>query len=130
VTGLNSRPTIGEPFSLECNITVIKGIIGNVDVLWTANGTAIRRVNNVVGHTIGSQEMLHSDVYEISKLQPSDNNTIYRCEAIIRTNEPLNGSDNITLTISKQAGYFNVPITSCSSNLAVATYLQYIATYI
>ena len=102
VTSLSSRPTVGEPFSLECNITVIKGIIGDLDVIWTANGRAIKRVDNVVGHTIDLQEMLHSDVYEISKLQPCDNNTIYRCEAIIKTNAPLNGSDSVALTISKQ----------------------------
>ena len=102
VTSLSSRPTVGEPLLLNCSITVIKGIVGDVDVIWTANGRAIKRVDNVVGHPIGLQEMLHSDVYEISKLQPCDNNTIYRCEAIIKTNAPLNGSDSIALTISKQ----------------------------
>ena len=106
VTGLSNNPTVGESFSLECSIAVTKGIIGNVDVIWTANGTVMKRTNNVVGHLVGSQDMmLHSDEYNISKLQPSHNNTIYSCEAIIKTNTPLNGSDSITLTISKQLYY-------------------------
>ena len=101
--GLSKNPTVGESFLLECSIAVTKGIIGNVDVIWTANGTVMRRTNNVVGHLDGSQDMmLHSDEYNISKLQPCDNNTIYSCEAIIKTNTPLNGNDSITLTISKQ----------------------------
>jgi len=128
VTSSSSRPTVGEPFSLECNIIVIKGIIGEVDIIWTANGRVIKIVDNVEGHTTDLQDTVHSDVYEISKLQPCDNNTIYRCEAIIKTNAPLNGSDSIALTISKQ-------VTSYMAQLVYlikisSTLLHHVAMYI
>ena len=89
--------TIGESFLMECNVTVAKGIIGSLDIIWKANGTAMRRVKNILGG-ISSE---FGDVYSIPILQLSDNNTVYHCEASVNTSTPLNGSDSITLTIGK-----------------------------
>ena len=97
VTTLDDISTVGEPFSLECNVTVARGIVGSVDIIWTVNGTVKRRVNNTVGD-VGSDYMLHRDVYTILVLQMDDNDVVYNCEAVINTSTPLNGSDSITIT--------------------------------
>ena len=82
---------------MECTVTVARGIVGSVDIIWMVNGTVKRRVNNTAGD-IDSDYMLHRDVYTIPLLQMDDNDAVYNCEAVINTSTPLNGSDSITIT--------------------------------
>ena len=100
VTALDDKPTVGESFSMECNVTVARGIVGSVDIIWMVNGTVKRRVNNTAGD-VGSDYMLHSDVYTIPLLQMDDNDAVYNCEAVINTGTPMNGSDSITMIVGK-----------------------------
>ena len=101
MTALDDHPTIGKPFSMECNVTVTKGIVGSVDIIWRVNGTIQRRVNGTSMVGGRSEYVLHRDFYNTSLLRLSDNNTVYRCEAIINSNTLLRGNDSIVLTIGK-----------------------------
>ena len=93
VTAIGEKPVIGKSFSMECNVTVEKGIIGSVTIIWTTNGTMKSTRNYALGDILSFSENL-----TISELKLSDNNTVYYCEAMI-TSVPLNSSDNYTLTI-------------------------------
>ena len=93
MTARGEKPVIGKSFSMECNVTVAKGIIGSVTIRWTANDT----VKSIMNHTLGDIN-LFSENLNISELKLSDNNTVYYCKAMI-TSVPLNSSDNYTLTI-------------------------------
>ena len=97
VTPLTDSPTVGQSFSMECNVTVAKGIVGSVDIIWTVNGTVKRRKNN----TTGDINSVHSDILNITELQLDDNNTVYYCEAIVNTRTVLNGNAEYTLIIGK-----------------------------
>ena len=98
VTATNNNPTIGKSFSMECNVTVAKGIIGNVEIIWAVNGTVKRRVTDTV-EANDSQYVLHRDVYNIPLLHASNNNTVYCCKAVINARENLESNSSITLTI-------------------------------
>ena len=98
VTALNDNPTVGKSFSMECSVTVAKGIVGSVDIIWTVNGTVRRRNNN---NTMGDINSVHSDILNITELQLDDNNTVYYCEAIVNTRTVLNGNAEYTLIIGK-----------------------------
>ena len=100
MTATNNYPTIGESFSIECNVTVAKGIVGNVEIIWKVNGTVKRRVTDTVA-VIDSQFVLHRDVYSIPPLHTSDNNTVYCCKAVIDAGEKVKSNSSITLTIGK-----------------------------
>ena len=100
MTATNNYPTNGESFSIECNVTVAKGIVGNVEIIWKVNGTVKRRVTDTVA-VIDSQYVLHRDVYSIPPLHTSDNNTVYCCKAVIDAGEQLESNSSITLTIGK-----------------------------
>ena len=95
VTAIGEKPVIGKSFSMECNVTVAKGIIGSVAIRWITNDT----VKSTKTYTLGDIN-LFSENLTISELKLSDNNTVYYCEAII-TSVPLNSIDNYTLTIGK-----------------------------
>ena len=99
VTALDDNPTLGESFSMECNVITAKSIIGNVDIIWTVNGTIKRRVDDSVGDT-NSEYVLHRDVYNITALQLSDDNTVYYCEAVVNKSVPLKGNDSITIILT------------------------------
>ena len=97
---LGSKPVIGKSFSMECRVIVAKGVIGNVDIIWTVNGTVKRRSTDTLGN-INLQHMLHRDTLNITELQLSDNNTVYYCKAVINAHTHMEGNDSITLTIGK-----------------------------
>ena len=94
VTALDDNPTIGESFSIECNVTIAKSIIGSVDIIWTVNDTIKRRVNDSVGDTSS-----YRDVYNITALQLSDDNTVYVCEAVVNMSVLLKDNDSITIML-------------------------------
>ena len=100
VTALDEIPVVGKSFSMECNVTVAKGIIGSVDIMWIINGTVTRRVKDTI-EDISSEYTLHRDVYNIAQLQLSDNNTVYYCMAVTSASKHVEGNDSITLTIGK-----------------------------
>ena len=99
VTALNDNPTLGESFSMECNVIIAKNITGSVDIIWTVNGTIKRRVDDSVGDT-DSEYVLHRDIYNITALQLSDDNTVYYCEAVVNKSVPLQDNDSITIILT------------------------------
>ena len=97
VTALVANPTVGDLFQMECNVTLVKGIIGNVNISWTTNGTVKRTMN----YAVGDANSVYRDILNITELQLSDNNTVYYCDAIVTTSILLNGSANYMLKIGK-----------------------------
>ena len=96
VTALVDNPTVGKLFQIECNVTVARGIIGNMEIIWKVNGTTAKHTANNITWDGNSQNVLHRDIYNISSLQMSHNNTVFSCEAMINS---LKANDsNITLT--------------------------------
>ena len=98
MTALDDNPIVGESFSMECNVTIAKSVIGSVDIIWSVNGTIKRRFNGSVGD-INSEYPLHRDVYNITALQLSDDNTVYYCEAVVNMSIILEGNDSITIIL-------------------------------
>ena len=103
VIALDTITTISKPFSMECNVIVAEGIIGSVDILWSANGRVIRTVNYT--RTVKHSNSVYRDILNITRLQLSHNNTVYYCNATVTTSIILNGSANYTLQIGKQLHY-------------------------
>ena len=79
VTDLDTNPAVGKSFSMKCTVTVAKGIIiGSVNITWIFNDTIIRE--NKYNLTDSTE---YVSWYNITKLQPRDNNTVYYCKAAI-----------------------------------------------
>ena len=92
VTALNDNPIVGKSFSLECNVTVVKGVTSNVDIIWTVNDT----VNKAVNNTGLDMSLKYKDEYQIPVLQY--NGTVYYCKAVIN-GLYLDVESNDTITI-------------------------------
>ena len=98
ITHYTMDPAVGESLSVNCNISIFRGIIGSVEITWAINGTAQNSSSNYMVD-MTSDSIIYSDVLDIPELQITHNNTVYSCEAKINASIPLRGNDSWTLTI-------------------------------
>ena len=99
---LDDEPIIiGKPLSLECNVTVARGVTSSVDIIWMVNGAddIRRRVNSqnrdVYKIKLTNGTTQYRDVYNITELKLTDNNTEYYCKAVI--NDMKDDNDSVTV---------------------------------
>ena len=91
--------TIGDPLTLDCTVTTVRGISSSVDIIWTAGpeDEVIRRVYNITAN-VEDDIAIYTDSYEISSLSVIDNGREYQCTVVINARQPINSSDQIKLT--------------------------------
>ena len=82
--------------AMNCNVTIVRSIVGSVKITWAINGIAQNRSSNYT-KAINSGSIIYSDILIISS--ESHNNTVYSCEATVNTSTPLRANDSWTLII-------------------------------
>ena len=88
--------TIGDPLTLDCTVTAIRGISSSVDIIWTTGGRVVRRVDNITADIVNNSAN-YTDSFEISSLSAIDNGREYQCTVMINATRPIHNSDQITL---------------------------------
>ena len=88
--------TIGDPLTLDCTVTAVRGISSSVDIIWTTGGRVVKRVYNIMAD-IENDYAIYTDSFEISSLSAIDNGKEYQCTVVINTRQPVYSSDYITL---------------------------------
>ena len=88
--------TIGDPLTLDCTVTAVRGISSSVDIIWTTGGRVVRRVDNITAD-IENDYAIYTDSFEILSLSAIDNGREYQCTVVINTRQPVYNSDQITL---------------------------------
>ena len=88
--------TIGDPLTLDCTVTAVRGISSSVDIIWTTGRRVVRRVYNITSD-IENGYAIYTDSFEISSLSAIDNGREYQCTVVINANQPVYNSDHITL---------------------------------
>ena len=88
--------TIGDPLTLDCTVTAVRGISSSVDIIWTTGGRVVRRVYNITAD-IENDYAIYTDSFEISSLSAIDNGREYQCTVVINADQPVYSSDYITL---------------------------------
>ena len=89
--------TIGDPLTLDCTVTAVRGISSSVDIIWTTGGRVVRRVDNITADIEKDDSTIYTDSFEISSLSAIDNGREYQCTVVINANQPVYSSDQITL---------------------------------
>ena len=91
---------VGQPLTLECTLTAVRGITSRVDFIWTSNGVKLQE-NNKFGKDFTMLNLnIYTDTYTISPLGISADNNTYQCEVIISINPPLKDVANVTLDVT------------------------------
>ena len=88
--------TYGDPLTLDCTVTAVRGISSSVDIIWTTGGTELKRLDNIMAD-IENDTAFYTDSFEISLLSAIDNGREYQCTVVINASQPVNNSDLITL---------------------------------
>ena len=88
--------TIGDPLTLDCTVTAVKGISSSVDIIWTTGGRVVRRLHNITAD-IENDYVIYTDSFEISSLSTLDNGREYQCSAVINAYKPVRSSDQVML---------------------------------
>ena len=97
----NNDMIVGQPFSLECIMTTVRGINSQINIIWSkvSNGEELKR-ENVSAYMIVNSSVMYRDYLNISQLTTDDNGETYMCEVIINTSSPVKASDSFTLYVT------------------------------
>ena len=91
-----NMPKVGQPLMLECDVATVRGISSKVDIVWSSNGTVLRRLNSVTASIVNNSQV-YSDYYTIKLLRTSDKGRVIHCEGIIQATPSISSTNNITL---------------------------------
>ena len=80
-----NNPIIYQPLILQCTATIVRGITGTVDIIWTTGDTLVRRVNNVTASSNINSTSVYNDSFIIPSLNISDIGDVYQCEVLINS---------------------------------------------
>ena len=95
VSDPNTQP-VGQPLTLECQVTTVRGITSTVDIVWSSDGTVLNSINGATA-TMGNPLVYY---YNISQLNTTYNDTVIQCEVVINSSPLVMASDSITLNVS------------------------------
>jgi len=98
VTAPNTQ-TVGQPLTLKCSGTTVRGITRRVDIVWSSNGTMLERMDNVMSSEM-DDSLVYIDFYNISQLNTSDEGRVIQCEVAIILNSAVMPSDSDTITLN------------------------------
>ena len=98
VTAPNAQ-TVGQSLTLQCEVTTVRGITSRVDIVWSSDGTVLRRMNNVSSTTMSSS-LVYTDSYNMSQLNTTDDGRVIQCEVVINTSPSVMASNSITLDVT------------------------------
>ena len=98
VTAPNTQ-TVGQSLTLQCEVTTVRGVTSRVDIVWSSDGTILRRMNNVSSTTMDNS-LVYTDSYTISSLSTTDNGRMIQCEVVINASPLVMASDSITLDVT------------------------------
>jgi len=99
VTALSSQ-TVGQPLTLECSVTAVRGITSRVDIVWSSeDGSELQTVNGANASLVNNNTAVYTSTYTIAQLSTSDDGRVYQCKVLINTSPPISTRRNFTLDI-------------------------------
>ena len=95
-----STQTVGQPLTLECNVTTVRGITSRVDIVWRSNGLELKRIEGTNISSTSETLETYTVMYDAVQLNTSDDDRVFQCEGIINISPPLLADVNITLNVT------------------------------
>ena len=106
VTVHNANMVVGQPLTLECLVTTVRGINSQVCIVWKYSSKELK-INVSASITVFSS-VVYRDYLNISQLSTDDNDVTYECEVIINASPPVTETGRFTLHVNgKQLSDFN-----------------------
>ena len=97
-TATNTQ-TVGQPLTLQCNVTTVRGITSRVDIVWSSGGMELNRTNNVSSARVGDS-LVYTHSYTITQLSMIDEGRVIQCEVVINASPSVMANDTVTLDVT------------------------------
>ena len=94
---VQTNQTAGEPLTLYCNVTTVRGITSRVDIMWLVDGSLLEISDHDTSPTSDNMQ-LYMASYTIDQLSATDNERVYQCIVSINGSEAASG--NFTLNVT------------------------------
>jgi len=98
VTAPNTQ-IVGQLLMLECTVITVRGITSTVDIIWSSDGTELKRMEGVIVSSTTDNSVMYTDTYNISQLSTTDDGREYQCEGVINTSPLVMANDSVTLDV-------------------------------
>ena len=95
-----STQTVGQPLTLECNVTTVRGITSRMDIVWSSSSTVLKRTKGMNGTFTSDNSVAYTDSYDAVQINTSDNGRVYVCEMFMSTSSPVVIDGNTTLDVT------------------------------
>ena len=94
-----TNQSVGEPLTLYCNVTTVRGINSTVNIIWLRDDSELEMQD--INPPITSDNMqLYMTSYMIDHLSATDNEIVYQCRILIYSTPLVMASDNLTLNVT------------------------------
>ena len=101
---LNNQ-TVGQSLTLESTITTVRGITSRVDIVWSSNGSELKRTEGLNYSSLANDSVIYTEFYNIPQLSTLDEGRILMCDVLINTISPVMANDSVTLNVT---GKYNI----------------------
>ena len=98
VTAPNTQ-IVGQPLTLTCNVTTVRGITSRVEIVWSRGNNNERTTESSIPTTTDSS-LIYLDTYSISSLRTEDDSRLYECRVVIHTSPVIMVNDTTRLDVT------------------------------
>ena len=104
--------TVGQPLTLRCIATTVRGITSRVDIVWREGDRVLNRTNGTNGTTATARRnaLEYTDTYDISQLNTTDDGRVIQYEVVINASPSVMASGNITLDVTGMILIFSITL--------------------
>ena len=109
---------MGQPLTLECNVTTVRGITSRVDIVWSSDGVELQRNEGVHFNSAPNNSVIYTASYEIIQLSTNDDDKTYLCEMFINVTPSVMSNASVTLNVygkNAQVRIDYIPLLCCIS---------------
>ena len=93
---IQTNQTAGEPLTLYCMVTTVRGITSSLDIMWLVDDSLLE-----IADVTSDDMQLYMTSYIIDQLSVTDNERVYQCKVLINSSGALvMASDNFTLNVT------------------------------
>ena len=90
---------VGQSLTLECSVTTVRGITSRVDIVWSIDGVQVEMIEGANITILSETYAMYEVYYQIPLLSTTDDGRVYQCKAVINTNLPVMGTDDVILDV-------------------------------
>ena len=94
-----NNPKLYQTLTLQCSATIVRGISGTIDIIWTTGDIQVRSINNITASIHLNSTSIFYDSFIIPTLKISDIGSIYHCEVLINSTVPTVFKESIVIPI-------------------------------